>query len=231
MKYYNDIKKWDDTFCINHVINLVRTIGDTFKENGIKELHYLDIGANVGKVYDLLNEYYGVKKVWMYEASPILFEYLNEKYQNDEKVSVDNVAVFDTEGVVNFDQSSILNEIKNNQSNLNLGLSKIGESVFSTQVRSIKISDVIRKSEDIKKNVNFIKIDTESVDFNILDDIYGVIDLFEKKPIIEFEINYFVSRTPIEVAQNILDKYRDIGYNEISLLQTQGDGVLIPINK
>jgi FkbM family methyltransferase len=228
MEHYNDIKKWDDEFCANHVVNLVRNITKILKEKNITNLSYIDIGANVGKVYDLLSENFVINKVWMYEASPILFEYIKEKYSSDSKVIVNNNVVLDRSGKIQFDQSSLIYEINNNQHNLNLGLSKIGNSNYSTEVNSIKISDVILNTSEIQNDVTFIKIDTENVDFNILNDLFDVIQQFKNKPIIEFEINYFVSNMNISDAQFILDKYVDLGYNKIDLRSISGDGILIP---
>jgi FkbM family methyltransferase len=228
MEHYNDIKKWDDEFCTNHVVNLVRNITKILKEKNITNLSYIDIGANVGKVYDLLSENFVINKVWMYEASPILFEYIKEKYSSDSKVIVNNNVVLDRSGKIQFDQSSLIYEINNNQHNLNLGLSKIGNSNHSTEVDSIKISDVILNTSEIQNDVTFIKIDTENVDFNILNDLFDVIRQFKNKPIIEFEINYFVSNMSISDAQFILDKYVDLGYNKIDLRSISGDGILIP---
>jgi len=228
MEHYNDIKKWDDEFCANHVVNLVRNITKILKEKNITNLSYIDIGANVGKVYDLLSENFVINKVWMYEASPILFEYIKEKYSSDSKVIVNNNVVLDRSGKIQFDQSSLIYEINNNQHNLNLGLSKIGNSNHSTEVNSIKISDVILNTSEIQNDVTFIKIDTENVDFNILNDLFDVIQQFKNKPIIEFEINYFVSNMNISDAQFILDKYVDLGYNKIDLRSISGDGILIP---
>jgi len=229
MKYYNEVKKWDDYFCADHVVNLVGTISKILKEKNITNLHYIDIGANVGKVYDLLDRQHGVTKVWMYEASPILFSYLDDKYKTDNKVVLNNYAVYKKEGEVNFDQSSLLDQIKNRENSLNFGLSKINDqSQFSVKVKSIKISDIIRNSQEIQNNVSFIKIDTENVDIEILEDLITVIDLFKSKPIIEFEINYFVSGIKIENAQKILDKFLNLGYNKIDLSTIKGDGILIP---
>lgn len=55
-EYFNKIKLWDTKYCEQHVVNLVNNISNTLKEKKITELYYLDIGSNVGKVYDLLND-------------------------------------------------------------------------------------------------------------------------------------------------------------------------------
>ena len=107
MKYFNEIKVWDEEVCYKHVINLVRGITNILKQKNIDKLYFLDIGANVGKVYDLLKDVYDVEKVWMYEASPLLYEYLEDKYKDDDKVVTNHVAISNEEGYINFNEESI----------------------------------------------------------------------------------------------------------------------------
>lgn len=228
MEYFNKVKLWDDEHCEKHVWNLANNMKELLRSRNINELYYLDVGANVGKVYDLLNSGYNVKKVWMYEASPILFNYLKIKYNNNESVVIDNVAISDSEGDVNFDESSIVHQIKSNSSNLNFGLSKIGNSPSQTKVKSNKMSNLIGNNDEILNNVTFIKIDTENVDFNILNDLVTIISKFKTKPIIEFEVNYHMGPITKDNAQSILDKFTNVGYKKLKLEDCWGDGILIP---
>ena len=76
---YDYIKKWDDFFCAQHVVNLVNHISNLLLRNNINEINYLDIGANVGKVYDLLSEKLVIKKAYLVEASPLLFNYIKKQ--------------------------------------------------------------------------------------------------------------------------------------------------------
>jgi FkbM family methyltransferase len=228
MEHFNEIKKWDDLHCEKHVMNLVNNITELLSSKGITELNYIDIGANVGKVYDLLKERNNLKKVWMYEASPLLYEYLKLKYESDVNVMLTNVAISDKEGMVPFDESSILYQIKNNTEEFNFGLSKIGNSESELKVNSNKITNLISNDREILDNVTFIKIDTENVDFFILDDLVSIIKDFKVKPIIEFEVNYQSSTINKENAQFILDKYSSVGYKPLRLEDCWGDGILIP---
>lgn len=228
MEHFNEIKKWDDLHCEKHVMNLVNNITELLSSKGITELNYIDIGANVGKVYDLLKERNNLKKVWMYEASPLLYEYLKLKYESDVNVMLTNVAISDKEGMVPFDESSILYQIKNNVEEFNFGLSKIGNSESELKVNSNKITNLISNNREILDNVTFIKIDTENVDFFILDDLVSIIKDFKVKPIIEFEVNYQSSTINKENAQFILDKYTSVGYKPLRLEDCWGDGILIP---
>jgi FkbM family methyltransferase len=228
MEYFNEIKKWDDLHCEKHVMNLVNNITELLENRGISELYYIDIGANVGKVYDLLKERNNLKKVWMYEASPMLFNYLKIKYEKDDNVVLSHGAISNTEGTVPFDETSMLYQIKNNVEEFNFGLSKIGNSPNQLEINSNKISNLIGNNEEIFNNVSFIKIDTENVDFFILDDLISVVEKFKTKPIIEFEVNYKSSAITNEMAQDILDKYVLVGYKPLRLEDCWGDGILIP---
>jgi FkbM family methyltransferase len=226
--YFDKVKQWDDQHCEKHVWNLVNNIKELLTSKNINELYYIDIGANVGKVYDLLNTNNLVKKVWMYEASPILYDYLKIKYNENNDVVIKNVAISDNEGDVNFDESSIIYQVNNNATDLNFGLSKITDSLTQTKVKCNKISNLVLNDDEILSNVTFIKIDTENMDFNILNDIVNIIDKFRIKPIIEFEVNYHMGPITKEMAQSILDKFESFGYKKLKLDDCWGDGILIP---
>lgn len=232
MKYFKEIKVWDDEICYKHVINLVRGVTNLLKQKNIDKLYFLDIGANVGKVYDLIKDVYDVEKVWMYEASPLLYEYLEDKYKDDDKVVTNHVAISNEEGYINFNEESIKQQIKNGYEytpgdEFNFGLSKIANSKESVKVRTSKLSSLI--DDEILNNVSFIKIDTENFDFYILEDLLTIIDKFSIKPIIEFEVNWNASPLSREDASIILDKFTDLGYEKLTLDDCGGDGILIPL--
>lgn len=227
MKYFDKIKLWDDEHCEKHVWNLVNNMKNMLKDKNINEVYYIDIGANVGKVYDLMNKDNSIKKVWMFEASPILFDYLKVKYNDDSRVILNNVAICQSKGVVNFDESPILYQVNNNVHDLNFGICKIGNSPNQVTVNSDKITNLIGDNNEILNNVSFIKIDTENVDFHILNDLVTIVNKFKSKPIIEFEVNYQGTMTK-EDAQSILDKFYEVGYHKLKLEDCWGDGILIP---
>jgi hypothetical protein len=133
------IKIWDESHCSKHVINLVNGIHNILIKNNITEISYVDIGSNVGKVYDLLSKKVTINKVWMFEASELLFEYSKEKYINDNKVILHHGAVNNNEDIVDFDESSMIYQIEHSDidGDLNFGLSKImGTTVSYTHLRA-----------------------------------------------------------------------------------------------
>lgn len=54
-------------------------------------------------------------------------------------------------------------------------------------------------------------------------------DYLKYLPIIEFEINYSVAGYSLDFAQKVIDEYSiKYGYNHINLVNTRGDGLLVP---
>jgi hypothetical protein len=146
-------------------------------------------------------------------------------------VEIYNYAINNNENIVHFDESSMVHQFNNHTDEYNLGLSKIMTTNNSVEIPSMMISNFIIENLSKMDNLMFIKIDTETVDFNILEDILNVLNLFKKKPIIEFEVNYFInSGLDANGAQKILDKFIDFGYHKLELKNCFGDGVLIPAN-
>lgn len=221
------IRRWDDLFCAQHVINLVGNITSLFKVNNFTDISYLDIGANVGKVYDLLSKNLTINEAHLIEASPILFNYMRQKYCENKNVFLYNNAAYNKSDIIYFDQTSMLYQFEQNlKENLNLGLSKINHAKNSVPVHAISVSNFI--NENNLFNLSFIKIDTETVDFLILEDILNVINKFINKPVIEFEVNYSNCNMTDDTAQLILDNYNLNGYRKLSLTDCHGDGLLIP---
>jgi FkbM family methyltransferase len=230
MNKNDKIKMWDEVYCGLHVGGLVNQVTTILSNNNISEINYIDIGANVGKVYDLLSNQMEVKNSWLIEASPTLYKYLEKKFKKQKKIKTYNYAVFNQNGFVDFDESSLEYQIKNQNEGFNLGLSSIGTYINPKRVESIKISDFSKDKKKILEKVNFIKIDTESVDFEILEDLLTVVDDFKNKPLIIFEINYFVRHHTKEWAQKLLNKFVKKGYKKINLDECSSDGILIPKN-
>lgn len=232
--FFDKIKKWDDCLCEQHVGNSTKYISTLFKANGVHILNYIDIGSNVGKVYDVLSRNILTNNVWMFEGSPILFNYSKEKYKNNPIVKLMNFAISNIEGPVIFSQESLLWHLKqDNYDGLNLGLSKIfgnNESEVNTLVQCKKISNILKDNNDMLNLCNFIKIDTENVDILILEDLLSIIDKFKTKPVIEFEINYKVLGMTTLEAQCIIDRFASCGYKAIDINSCSGDGFLIPEN-
>ena len=224
--YHDLIKKWDEHYCAQHVNNLAWSISDFFKRNDVNEISYIDIGANVGKVYDLLAGLMTVKNAYFFEASPLLYSYLQEKYKNNSAIIMYNYAISNTDSEVCFDESSMIYQFQNNIENLNLGLSKITHH-SDVRVKARKISSLLQELSDTFE-CKFIKIDTESMDLPILQDLASIITKFKTLPVIEFEKNYNGNNITDEQAQETLNLYCNAGYKPLNIYECHGDGLLIP---
>lgn len=221
---------WDHYHCEKHVVNLVTCISHKILDYyNNTPIFLIDIGANVGKVYDLLSNLVSIEQAYMFEPNYNLYKYLKEKYKQNTNIDVSNKAISINNGISYFDSSSMDYQIKHNYEDLNFGLSKITHEQTSTLVETIKISDFLNLNKLIYQQPCFIKIDTENYDYQILSDLISVIDLFLKKPIIEFENNYFVDGYDDIWAQNIIDKYVLKGYQKLIVDRNMGDGILYPV--
>lgn len=231
--YNTYIKKWDEYDCVNHVAPVLSKISDTLK------LYYkdhpvtlIDIGANVGKVYDILEtkSIINISKAYFFEANTKLYNYMLKKYKQNSKIFIFNEIILNKNIEVNFDDDYIDYEIFLKNKDINFGLSQINMHKHTNKKRTKTISEFIKLNNFFDEYI-FIKIDTENSDILILQDILSVIDLLKFRPIIEFEVNYLSSGHTSEFAQRIIDEYVNrYNYQNINISKINGDGLLIPIN-
>jgi FkbM family methyltransferase len=228
MNHYKYIKDWDDNYCEKHIINLCNHISQIFKLKNIFTIKYIDIGANVGKVYDILSQKIKIEEAHLFEASPILYNYISNKFKDKSFVYTYNYAIYKDERMVSIDESSMIYQMLQSEYNdLNFGLSKIS-NFTNGNVKAIPISSFLNDNYLLYEDINFIKIDTENVDLEILEDILTIINNFKIKPIIEFEKNYFINGHTDDDCQFVLDKFIPYGYKPIDIKVCTGDGILIP---
>jgi uncharacterized Fe-S cluster protein YjdI len=53
---FEKIELWDKQYCAAHVGIIVNNMISTFNKNNKTNISICDIGANVGKIYDLLSQ-------------------------------------------------------------------------------------------------------------------------------------------------------------------------------
>lgn len=231
--FFEKIKIWDDNLCEQHVGNSTRFISTLFLANNINTINYIDIGSNVGKVYDVISRHLIIQNAWMFEGSPTLFNYSKNKYKDNSAVQITHAAISNIEQEICFSEDSLLWQLNQEDTkSLNLGLSKIGGSQPSDTIALVqakKLSNILKDNTNMLDSCNFIKIDTESVDILILEDLITVLSQFKTKPVIEFEVNYNALNMTSKEAQNIIDLYLPFGYRSIDMQHCSGDGYLIPV--
>jgi FkbM family methyltransferase len=223
------IKYWDDNICEGHLNSESSIVIDYFKSKGIVDIKYIDIGANVGKYYDVLSKHFTIKNCVMFEGSRILSEYLKTKFKETPTVEVFNYAISNEDKLTYFSEETIeyfLN--KDDLDGLNLGLSQISPNGGTpTQMRDIY--GLLNERFDFFSDFNFIKVDTETVDYFILSSLKNFIKKLKVKPFICFEHNYH-NTMDVEVAKQTYHEFlSECGYIGKDFELLSGDVSLTPI--
>lgn len=128
LDYNFHIERWDKYHCAQHVepfLSQISSILQSYYKNN--PIIFIDIGANVGKVYDLLYQksILNIEKAYLFEGSERLYSYMTKKYNNNNKVLVFNDIILDEEIEINFDDDYVDYEIKEKNEYINYGLSEI----------------------------------------------------------------------------------------------------------
>ena len=169
------------------------------KYNSFKLL--IDIGAHKGESIKLFSKNFIIKKIISFEASPINFKYLKnnveknkQAYKNTEIV-LENIALGAEDKIIKFNQfdessSSTIKEIDEESKYYKRKFRLINflnnkETYQKIKIKVSKLKDYIEKN-NIKK-IDFMKIDTEGYEFEILLGLENKIKLVD---IIMFEHHY-----------------------------------------
>lgn len=220
------IKFWDDNLVQKHINYEISLIKSFFKDK--KTLCYIDIGANVGKFYDVLSKSYEIKKVVMVEPAPQLYQYISNKFKDIENCKIYDFAVSNESGETFFQTTSLENCLnKESFENINLGLSKIDHSK-GHKIKVVSGSEFLASYVDNLADYDFIKIDTESKDYLIIESITDIISKLENKPFILFEHNYYHAITK-DAAKEIIDNFTtSCEYEPVNFDELKGDCCLMP---
>ena len=169
------------------------------KYNNFKIL--IDIGAHKGESIKLFSKNFIIKKIISFEASPINFEYLKKKIKdnkqgyNNTEIVLENIALGAEEKIIEFNQfnessSSTIKEIDKESKYYKRKFRLINflnnkETYQKIKIKISKLKEYIEKN-NIKK-IDFMKIDTEGYEFEILLGLENKIKLVD---IIMFEHHY-----------------------------------------
>ena len=161
----------------------------------------IDIGAHKGESIELFSKNFIIKKIISFEASPINFKYLKKKIDknkqgyNNTEVVLENIALGAEDKIVEFKQfqessSSTIKKIDKESKYYKRKFRLINflnnEQVYKKlQIKIFKLKDYIEKN-NIEK-IDFMKIDTEGYEFEILLGLESKIQLVD---IIMFEHHY-----------------------------------------
>ena len=229
------VKYWDENIAKTHVAHEVSLVTQELKKINKEKIVYLDIGANVGSYFDFLSKDFEIEKCVMVEASPLLTRYLNKKFQDQENVSVHNVGISNEDKDGFIDESGLFYYINNEiLDGLNFGCSNLTTSNLDWQgnvLNAIKIKSIFNfLKEDVKDyNFDFIKIDTENIDYLILESLKHYIKDSNQRPIICFEHNYHMDKVPKEDAKNTYESFlSECGYDGPNFETLKGDVLISP---
>jgi len=169
------------------------------KYNNFKLL--IDIGAHKGESIKLFSKNFIIKKIISFEASPINFKYLKKKIEenkqgyNNTEIVLENTALGAEDKIIEFNQfnessSSTIKEIDKESKYYKRKFRLINflnnkETYQKIKIKVSKLKDYIEKN-NIKK-IDFMKIDTEGYEFEILLGLENKIKLVD---IIMFEHHY-----------------------------------------
>jgi FkbM family methyltransferase len=225
------IKHWDDNVIFKNVGNELKWLFNYLDENNFEKISYIDIGANVGKFYDEISKKYKVEKCIMVEPSKGLNQYMVEKYQGVDSITLYDFAISDQNGMFKFVDTAQewLDFFHKNgiDNTINLGISQLSHNV-SGDTQCYSMDYFLRNFSTITpKEITFIKIDTENYDLPIIKSMTKFIFENDIRPFIIFENNYHNIMSTNE-AIDIIDKFCKIcGYEKVDL-SASGDCMIIP---
>ena len=184
-----------DYFYQKKLINFLK------KNNFIKFNLLLDIGAHQGESIELFSRNFMIKKIISFEASPINFELLRDRIRTDNlkhsntEIVVENIALGAENKTTEFKQfnessSSTIKKIDEDSTYYKRKFRLISflnkEKVYQKfKIKIFKLKDYI-KQKNIQK-IDFIKIDTEGYEYEIL---IGLEDKIQLVNTIMFEHHY-----------------------------------------
>ncbi|WP_440932445.1 FkbM family methyltransferase [Candidatus Pelagibacter sp.] len=160
---------------------------------------FFDIGAHRGETIDSFTKIFKIKKIYSFEASEINFEFLKKNVQDLNKK---NVEIFLNKKALGKEKSKILikhlkesssstiNDINTSskyfkKKSLLLFRNKTKDFFVEKEVEQITLDYFIQENKISK--IDFLKIDTEGYEFNVL---LGLQNEFKKVSMIMFEHHY-----------------------------------------
>lgn len=158
----------------------------------------VDVGVNEGQLFKYIVQQCKNGKVYGFEPIPDLYRFLTKKY-GSKRVELKQIALSDKNGKISFYYFPHRTGIS--------GMSKRDfQGAQEIEVETRKLDDIFEGEK-----LNFIKIDVEGGEFNVLKGAYNTLNKF--RPIVIFEsgtggLEYF-NYTP----QDIFDFFESIGYS------------------
>lgn len=170
---------------MTYIVKLILFFFDYFTEKKINKVllkilnnrivTIVDVGSHKGEyILKCLNKF-NVKKIYGFEANPIIYNNLVKNFKNNNRVVLNNFGLGDKNFKINFfrnieSSSSSFNQLNENSKYykkkyffLNFFKSKVIKKI---KVNVIKLKDFILKNKI--KDIDLLKIDTEGYEFRVL---------------------------------------------------------------
>jgi FkbM family methyltransferase len=175
-----------------------KKILDFLKKNNYKEFSvFFDIGAHKGETIDLFTKNFNVENFYSFEASPINYKILKKnilKYKN-KNITLENIAIGSNS------EKAVLKQVQESSSST-LSNINVDSKYFKKKKRVLNFFSKKKYYQNINveiktlyeylnlkliKNIDFLKIDTEGYEFNVL---LGLKDKLQNVKIVLFEHHY-----------------------------------------
>ena len=188
-----------------HQKNIIKAL----KKEKLKIEIFFDIGAHKGKYTDLLFEEYNIKKAYLFEPQVKMYNFIKEKYKDNNFINVYNQGVSNkTENVLFYiNKHNLTSSIKRlNPKNKYLNLKS---KLFSTNldgmiennlnIKTIKLEEFFLENNIL--NIDLIKIDTEGHEYEVLAGLEGKIKFIKA-----FLIEFHDDETYLNYSSNKIEK-------------------------
>ena len=148
----------------------------TLKKNISQLDNFIDVGAHKGTYTDLVLNNFKTKRIFMFEPQDIIFDYLKQKYSENENIFLFNTALSNKNDSANFylnkhNLTSSLSNLDQNNSYLKLKAKLFGTTsqgmIVDTKTIQTKTLFSILEKENLEI-VDLLKIDTEGHELQVL---------------------------------------------------------------
>ena len=199
-----------EKYSLNYFFNLI---------DKNKKFNIIDIGANVG-LYSLYAKHLPNSHFYSYEPFKFTYDLLNDniKLNNITNVQTYNIGLSDKKG------KTILNVCLSQDGLNTMGANPLRFNDINPIEVEIDTLDNIFYNNNI--NVDFIKIDTEGYEYNILKG--GEKTIKKYKPIIQLEFNETNMRQCNIRPEQLLNYINELGYKQHNLISEEL--IIVPNN-
>lgn len=168
----------------------------------------IDAGANVGSFSILVAHYYPNAKIFAFEPTPLTYEFLKKNTAPYPNIIPINAGLAEKEGERDFIVSSVGTTGNHFFDGVHMGESQIGDKVMSVTITTI--------DKAVGSPVDFIKIDTEGYEENIL---MGARETIKKyRPIVHLSAYHRegdIERLP-KILRSFVSEYRAVPFKNVA---------------